>query len=722
MRNLFWCLLIIVFGLNANVLAQSQLDTTFNSTGKVVLNGALAGARDIIIQPDNKIVMVSECSTINGGFPFCTVRLNENGSPDTTFGNGLFFPPPGFVLDPMGGQTGSVRGVAIQNDGKLVLIGYVGENLAMIRYNPNGTLDSSFGSGGKVFTDVTPGDRDRAFKVAIQPDGKIVVVGYSEHLGSQSNTFQQFVARYSSDGMLDATFGTGGIVRTTISGQNISGNSIALQPDGKILAGGNMVTLPGSPTPSASYLLVRLNPDGSPDTTWDGDGVASIVYGTSGFPEADGFQSLALQPDGRVVALGSRNIIFRFNPNGSLDPGFDGDGSRPALNANAVNPYDVMVSAGGWITVVGSTKVPELGSVPMLYLIARYKPNGFPDVSLSGDGNLQIDVGNGPDGAMAVAADSQGRIVVAGTTGLGQSPNPYIPGVFSVARLVAPVASVAISGRTDFDGDGRTDLSVFRPSNGYWYMTQSSNQAFVAQQFGVGSDQIVPGDYDGDGKTNFAVFRPSTGTWYTSLDPATNYGAVQFGASGDIPSPGDYDGDGKSDIAVYRPSASTFYLLYSSNGSFHFQFWGQAGDLPVTGDYDGDGKTDFTIFRPSSSAFYILRSSDGAVLGQQWGTSGDKIVAGDYDGDGKTDIAVYRPSTGGWYYLQSSDNSFRGVAWGASGDVPAAGDYDGDGKWDVAVFRPSTGVFYILQSATNALRADQFGANGDAPVAGAFVR
>jgi uncharacterized delta-60 repeat protein len=717
MRNLFWCLLIIGVVPSANVLAQAQLDTTFNSTGKVVLNGALAGARDVVVQPDNKIVMVSECSTINGGFAFCAVRLNENGSPDATFGNGLFLPPTGFVIDTMGAASqGGVRGVAIQSDGKLVLVGYANQDLAMIRYNTSGSVDSSFGTGGKVFTDINPGSQDRANKVVIQPDGKIVVVGYS------SGTIGQlFVARYSSDGLLDASFGTGGIVRTTIAGQDTFGQSIALQADGKILAGGHMATVSGSPSPSASYLLIRLNPDGSPDATWDGDGIMSIVFGTSGFPDIGGFRSLAIQTDGRVIALGHTNIIYRFNTDGSLDPGFDGDGSRPALPValNDEIPFDLMLSASGRITVVGHSRPGPFFSYQ--YAVARYRQDGSPDPSFSDDGYLDIDVG-GISSAMAVAADSLGRIVVAGTTGLGQIPNPLIPGVFSAARLVPSVVPVAISGRTDFDGDGRTDLSVFRPSDGNWYITQSSNQAFRAQQFGVGSDQIVPGDYDGDGKTNFAIWRPSTDTWYTSLDPATNYGAVQFGASGDVPVPGDYDSDGKSDIAVYRPSESTFYLLYSSNGSFHFQFWGQAGDLPVPGDYDGDGKTDFAVFRPSSSTFYILRSFDGAVRGQQWGASGDRVVPGDYDGDGKTDIAVFRPSTGGWYYLQSSNNSFMGVIWGASGDVPAAGDYDGDGKWDVAVFRPATGTFYILQSATNALRADQFGANGDVPAAAAFVR
>lgn len=733
MRNLLWCLLIIVLGLNADVFAQPELDTTFNSTGKVVLSDTLASADDLAVLPNNKIVMVSGCTTTNGSFPFCTVRLNENGSPDTTFGPGFPTSSSGYVLTNIPGSTDprTVTGVSIQADGKIVLVGYatftisgIGNRskLVVVRYNPDGSLDASFGTGGIVIADITPGDNVRAKEVAIQPDGKIVIVGYSAHEASQIFTYTQFVARYNANGSLDNIFGTGGIVRTTISGLDTFGNSVAIQPDGKILAGGEALTVSGSPNTSASYLLVRLNTNGSLDATWDNDGVVRIVYGTSGLPETDGFLSLAVQPDGRVLALGSRNIVYRFHKNGLLDLSFDFDGFRPAfpVSLNEEAPYDLLLSPRGRITVVGHSRPGP--SFAHQYSVARYRQDGSSDPAFSEDGYLDIDVGNGPDSAKSVAADSRGRIVVAGTTGMGQMPNPLVPGVFSVARLVAPAASIALSGIIDFDGDGLTDLSVFRPSEGNWYITNSSNNAFRAVHFGAIGDVIVPGDYDGDGKTDVAVFRPSNGYWYILNSSDSSVRSIQLGQSGDIPVTGDFDGDGKSDIVVFRPSAGTFYLLHSSDSSFHFKQWGANGDVPVMGDYDGDARTDFVVYRPSTGTFYILSSFDGTVRGQQFGQSGDKPVAGYFDADGKTDIGVYRPSSGVWYFLNSSDNSFRGTAWGAVGDLAAPGDYDGDGLWDVTVFRPSNGTFYILLSETNELRAEEFGASGDVPVAGAFVR
>ena len=177
-----------------------------------------------------------------------------------------------------------------------------------------------------------------------------------------------------------------------------------------------------------------------------------------------------------------------------------------------------------------------------------------------------------------------------------------------------------------------------------------------------------------------AVFRPSNGYWYILNSSNGSLRSAQFGQSGDRPATGDYDGDGKADIALYRPSIGTFYLVYSSDNSVHSEQWGQAGDVPVMGDYDEDGKTDFAIFRPSASTFLSSEartSNCRRAVRSKWRQPMRQI----FDGDGKTDICVYRPSAGMWYYLQSSDNSFRGIRVGNKRRGACRRDYDGDANW-----------------------------------------
>jgi serine protease AprX len=273
----------------------------------------------------------------------------------------------------------------------------------------------------------------------------------------------------------------------------------------------------------------------------------------------------------------------------------------------------------------------------------------------------------------------------------------------------------------DVEGDEKTDFTVFRPSDGFWYILSNPNGAVVQQQFGASTDTPVPGDYDGNGKTDIAVFRDSEGTWYISQGSAQNFHSVQWGLSGDRPVPGDYDGDGKMDIAVFRPSDGYWYILQSSNNGFRAQQWGLATDKPIPGDYDGDGKTDIAVFRPSEGNWYILQSSNNGFRAQQWGLSTDKLVPGYYDADSKLDLAVFRESNGTWYILKSTTGAFDAIPWGTAGDIPTQGDYEADGKFDVAVFRPSTGQWFVRKSSNGSLFGLQWGTNGDKPAITAYV-
>jgi uncharacterized delta-60 repeat protein len=735
----------------ARINPDGSFDSTFNPGGA----GANAPITDMELLPDGKILIGGSFDTYNGVTRRKVARLNSDGTLDTSFNytgpfNNVFvqelevFPngkiavggtlfsaqqlSASFItLNSDGSQVPEffvqkafpqrVRKTTVQSDGKIYVAGeflringYQRNSLA--RLNANGTVDTSF----VPFLNSLSATQI-IHQVIVQPDGKILV--------SMSHSF--VVVRLNSDGSRDTSF----TAQLTSAGAVYD---IALQADGKILIAGDFTVSGGPsrfarlnadgsldsgfnpPVPNNSVFRVLVQPDGKSIicgnftqtamlqrvgiARHNADGTPDLTFQANG---NGGVYDMDLQADGKLVVGGAftalngntqRNKIGRLNSDGSIDTSF-AQTVDAIVQTVKVQP-DGKVLIGGLFANVGGTPRERL---------ARLNPNGSVDSTFNASANAMIfDINLQADGKILVAGDFT---KINNVTKLG------------VARLLN--TNVPARKLFDYDGDGKSDISVFRPTENKWYVLRSSDGQVTQQVFAIAGDVPVPSDYDGDGKTDFAIFRPSSGDfWYlSSINSSQNF--VDWGQSGDAPRSGDFDGDGKSDFIVFRPSTNFWHRITNNvNSTVSNTQFGLTGDKPVLGDFDGDGKVDNAIFRPSTGDWWYQSSINNAQLAVRWGISTDIPAPADYDGDGKTDFAVYRPSTGTWYIINSSNGSFTIMNFGISEDKPVPADYDGDGKADIAVFRPSTGVWY-MQRSTAGFAAVQFGVSTDIPTPNAFV-
>ena len=298
------------------------------------------------------------------------------------------------------------------------------------------------------------------------------------------------------------------------------------------------------------------------------------------------------------------------------------------------------------------------------------------------------------------------------------------PGAINVGTAIgdAPV---------DINGDGRTDFVVVRNTGGgpggqlTWLTSFAGGNPFSSREWGINGDLVLAGDYDGDGVDDVTIYRASQGTFYIIQSATLTMRIEQLGQSGDNPRiVGDYNGDGRDDLAVYRSGTqSTWFYKTSPTALFTAVDWGQTGDFLAPGDYDGDGKADFVVQRADGgNGRFWKRLSGGTFSSELFGLSSDGVVPGDYDGDGKTDLAVFRNS-GGFFVWNFEPSGTAGSTvvsdtWGVTGDLTVQGDYDGDGKTDYAVWRSGTpGTFYMMTVGTRFITTKEWGQTGDLPAA-----
>ena len=395
--------LCFVLALPSSAAAQAgSLDSSFDGDGKVRANltKGYDYASGLVVQADGKLVAAGVASGRGGGFAL--VRLAQDGGFDASFsGDGKVF------TNVTSGMDGAWD-IAVQPDDKLVVGGFAGGRggrFALARYNPDGTLDQSFGGDGVVMTNFGSGD-DFAYGVVLQPDGKIIAAGGA---GGAGGRFA--LARYNTDGTLDDSFSGDGKTTTDFTARYDYIDAIAIQADGRIVAAGT-ANYYGS---NARFALVRYGTDGSLDATFSADGKLTTNF-TAGF---DGAFALAIQPgDQRIVAAGQagkRVAVARYDPAGTLDPTF-GNGGVTTTNFTSGLDYadDVTLAVDEKIIVAGSADYYGASQ----FALVRYNADGTLDTGFSGDGRVNTNFTAGFDGALDVEIQpTDGRIVAAGAAG-----------------------------------------------------------------------------------------------------------------------------------------------------------------------------------------------------------------------------------------------------------------------------------------------------------------
>ena len=649
---------VLLFLLSISVFTQTLIvDDTFAPQ----VNGSV---NRLEILPNGKIMIVGDFTTVNGVTRVRIARLNSDGTLDPSFNANAVTVLGDFQY------YATINSMQVLPDGKILIAGSFGNGSpieyykSVIRLNLNGSSDATMTS----FPQIKNEDNLYTYvQKAVQlPNGKILMCGqFTLPNGNQKPN----LARYNNNGTYDTTF---------MLPMNRACTDVAAQPDGKYLIG-NYPVIGGGEV----LKLTRFNADDGIDTTFN------VASGTNGVPL--GFGRIEVQSDRKII--GFNNNVRQLNSDGSIYKTF------PTADANG----GIAFQPNGKAFVTSSSSIAPFG---MSRSLNRFNADGTHDPST---GRFEFYGSPSPIYAKTAAATADGKILIGGSfTEISinnvRTTKPYL------LRLSLQQAA-ANRPRYDFDGDGKDDLAVFRPSESVWYLNRSS-AGFFSTQFGLPQDKPVAADYDADGKADIAVFRDGVWYWLRSSDSAFTYRIC--GRAEDIPQPR-YDRNGQASFLVFRPSDGKFYVQPPYGNESVADMRGMPtlpGDKPVVADYDGDGIGDLAVFRDGH--WFMVISGSLSLRHYQFGQAGDKPAVGDFDGDGRTDYAVFRPSNGVWY-IQKSTEGFTAVQWGLADDLLVPADYDGDGKTDVAVYRPSNGAWYQLRSSGSAY-VEQYGLANDIPI------
>lgn len=619
----------------------------------------------------------------------CTLFAGVDYKPDTTFVSAI-------------SDEDDVNDIIVLSDGKIMVAGedlLGGPNTGPLlkRLNPDGSVDPTFNCP------ITPsGGHGHLDSIEALPNGQFLIRGQF-----RVGTTYTYYARINSDGSIDNSLAlsSDSSVRTA-------------QPDGKLIACGPRGT---------SLVAHRLNADGSLDPTFQANWSDSGIF----------CSNVIVLPTGKMLIQGAftsggqpMKRLLRINSDGSLDPTFDAaiEPGAPTGTADLLADGKIMVASEGTKRLnpdgsldlaipnctgsfadydgpnylISNCKKWASGSQ---FFISRVSPDGVVDVTFD---NLSVTAGwrAGPNGSL---------YAFGGISTLGAHESNGVMRVIPNTRQPAA--------RYDFDGDGRSDIAVYRPSDGIWYLYQSTD-GIAYRQWGLPSDKILTGDANLDGRTDIGVYRD--GAWH-SLTISTNlHYYMCHGTAQDQPYVlQDYDrlsapfsvdrfairGIRNGNLSWLISNYSNCYIR-PSQPSVATVSGEVAGDIGVVGDFNGDSRSEIGYFRDGN----WHTGDTGLLTGPatlQWGTTGDIPVPGDYDGDRQTDYAIFRPSTGEWWIRRSSAGIIA-AHFGMNGDIPVPADYDGDGKTDIAIFRAGTWWQYLSASGTVAVH--QWGTAGDLPI------